>query len=99
MHSRVLIIFSLIFTLITASSALMAQDTLTVWRMLDQAARIDTVDRAKDKYETAYTMAKQLDYDRGVLASIEKLIPLELDQEKHLQCFKVFVGRGKAPGK
>ncbi|MEL6251363.1 MAG: adenylate/guanylate cyclase domain-containing protein [Bacteroidota bacterium] len=81
MYFRVLLVLSLLNLFGLDFSTLRAQDTLSVWKMLDQAAQMDTVDRAKDKYEAAYTLAKQLDYDRGVLASLQRLIPLELETE------------------
>ncbi|MEM8889038.1 MAG: adenylate/guanylate cyclase domain-containing protein, partial [Bacteroidota bacterium] len=81
MHSRLLFLYGLLCAFLLAFSSLQAQDTLAVWSMLNQADQLDSKDRAKDKYEAAYAMSRQLDYDRGVLSSLEKLIPLELEKE------------------
>lgn len=57
-----------------------AQDTLTILQILDQARATDSVELAIEKYKAAYALADQKDYDRGLLLSLEGLIPLELQQ-------------------
>ncbi len=53
-------------------------DTATVWQIMAQAAAADSVEVAKEKYEAAYALADQLNFDRGVLASLDVLIPMEM---------------------
>ncbi len=56
------------------------QDTMVILQILDQAAATDSFDLAREKYEAAYTLSNQLDYEKGILASLEKLIPITLQQ-------------------
>lgn len=54
------------------------QDTSIIEDLLQQAESMDADSMAWKKYETAYTLSNQLDYENGVLKSIEKLVPFEL---------------------
>lgn len=73
-HLLILSLFPL-----TAVSA-QVQDTMIILQILDQAAAADPIDLAREKYETAYTLANQLNYEAAVLKSLAGLIPIELQQ-------------------
>lgn len=53
-----------------------------VRRILAQAAATDSVELAREKYETAYALAGQLDDEEGILLSLQGLIPIEISANK-----------------
>ncbi|MEM6632591.1 MAG: adenylate/guanylate cyclase domain-containing protein [Bacteroidota bacterium] len=71
---RILLGIMLTFPLIVVGQV---KDTIAVWNILDQASTMDSTELAKEKYETAYTLANQLKHDRGILVSLEKLVEIE----------------------
>ncbi|MEM7371976.1 MAG: adenylate/guanylate cyclase domain-containing protein [Bacteroidota bacterium] len=56
------------------------QDTMLILQILDQASLAQSVDLAREKYEAAYALSNQVDYDKGLLRSLNGLIPIELQE-------------------
>lgn len=75
---KIVIRLTLVLLALPLTIQAQVRDTMVVRHLLEQAASIDSSDLAKEKYETAYALASQWDYDRGVLESLDHLIPLEL---------------------
>ena len=64
------------------------RDTLTVWEVLDQAKATDSLPLALEKYESAYTLSNQLKYNKGILASLDQLIPIALKEGNNSTALK-----------
>ncbi|MBX2874715.1 MAG: tetratricopeptide repeat protein [Saprospiraceae bacterium] len=74
--------FHLTLFALLLSSTLVGQvkDSTVILQILRQAALVDSIDLAKEKYETVYTLASQIEYENGIMASLEGLIPIALAQ-------------------
>ncbi|MEL7122123.1 MAG: adenylate/guanylate cyclase domain-containing protein [Bacteroidota bacterium] len=59
---------------------LLAQDSLTVMQLLEQAKEMEKVEEAKEKYEVSYALSRQLKYEKGLKATLPMLIDVELKQ-------------------
>lgn len=72
--------FALFSLFLLPALSAQVQDTMIILQILDQATATDSMDIAREKYEAAYALANQLDYEDGVLASLAGLISIELQQ-------------------
>ncbi|MEL7530374.1 MAG: adenylate/guanylate cyclase domain-containing protein [Bacteroidota bacterium] len=59
-----------------------AQDSSSVRQILAQAAALDSLDQAREKFEAAYALANQIGDERGVLLSLQNLVEIELTDKR-----------------
>ena len=55
-----------------------SQDTTTVWEYLEKAQRVTTYEEQYTQFEKAYTLAKQLRYNKGIQATLAFMGTIEL---------------------
>ncbi|MEM6346417.1 MAG: adenylate/guanylate cyclase domain-containing protein [Bacteroidota bacterium] len=60
----------------------LAQDSTSVRQILAQAALAESMEKAREKYEAAYSLANRIGDERGLLLSLQKLVELELSAKR-----------------
>ena len=57
------------------------QDSLSIMRLLTQAAQAESVAISKERYEQAYGYSKRIGFNQGILLAISNLVPIEIEQK------------------
>lgn len=85
------------FTLCLLPGNLVGQveDSTVILQILRQASEADSFDLAKEKFETAYTLASQQEFEEGILKSLEGLIPIELEQNNLTNALRYLLEKRK----